>query len=174
MPNLKRSPFAAAALGLAVGFAIYKLIGYLYLSALMAHYKSYIPSSFESAHGVFAGDRSGGFLEGCGVAVFSLSERTSTDISTGGLAFLNETSRGTQHQDRQYQSWRRAPIQVTVFQTVARPDAGGNVCAEVPDTLAEDILSAARGSDAFHSAFDKNTEVIVIPGLRLAVFSHDR
>jgi len=174
MPSLKRSPLLAVALGLAICFAAYRLITYLCVLALMTHYESYIPPTFEIDRGVFAGEQVGGFAEGCRVAVFSISGRTATDISAGGVVFLNETARATRHKDRQYQNWREAPVERTLFQRLAEPDAGGNVCAEVPDVLIKDILAASRGSGAFHSGFNPNTEIVVIPSLRLVVFSHDR
>lgn len=174
MLNVRRSPLKAVALGLAICFAVYRLIGYLYASVLMTHYQSFIPPSFETDRGVFAGDQMGGFVEGCGVAVFSLSERAAQKISVGGVAYLNETSRDTQRKDRQYQSWHQTTMGRTVFDSVATPDAGGNVCVEVPDGLVEKILGASNGPGAYFSGFNKNTEIVVIPSLRLVVFSHDR
>ena len=177
MLNLKRSSWVVGALGLAICFAIYKLIAYLYVFGLLTYYKSYMPESFEIERGVFAGDRIGGFLEGCGVGIFLLSEGTSRDISEGGIGFLNKSSRTIQSRDRHYQEWRQTPIapqEYTVFQKVAMPDAGGHVCAEVSESLTKKVLSASRNAGTFYSGFNKNSELVVIPSLRLAVFSHDR
>ncbi len=55
-------------------WAAFKLTGYLYSLVLAAHYSAYIPTSFEITKNVFAGSQQGGFIEGCGVAVFELSE----------------------------------------------------------------------------------------------------
>lgn len=154
------------------------MIGYGYFLLLARHYKSYIPESFEIKKSVFAGDRIGGFIEGCGVAVFELTENTSKKISSGGVLFLNSNSTTRDSVHSQYSSWKETPLteprSFHLFNGVANEDAGGKTCVEVPGSLKQDISSAIRSSGAFYSSFNKNTELLVIPKLHLAVYSHDR
>lgn len=178
----KRKKYSLLTLGilaLIACLAVYKLIAYLYFFALSTHYKSYIPVSFEIDKNVFAGDRTGGFIEGCGVAVFKMSENTSANISGGGVAFLNKNSIIRDNKHKQYESWQETPFafergEYPVFNHLVNEDAGGNTCVDIPASLKENIVSAIKKTGAFHSGFNENTELIVIPTLRLVVFSHDR
>lgn len=159
--------------------AALKLIGHLYFLVLSTHYSSYVPASFEIKKTVFAGDQIGGFIEGCGVAVFELSEKTSANVSAGGIAFLDKNSMTRESKHKQYENWQKTPFifargDYSVFGRLVSEDAGGNTCVDIPDALKKGILSAIESPGAFHSGFNKNTELMVIPTLRLAVFSHDR
>lgn len=158
--------------------AAYKLIGYLYFLLLSAHYRSYIPASFEVDKAVFAGDRVGGFIEGCGVAIFELSERTSRDISEGGVAFLNGNSTTRDSTHNRYLNWQATPSgergKYHLFVALVNEDAGGSTCVDVPKPVRDDISSAISRPGAFYSGFNKDTELLVIPALRLAIFSHQR
>ena len=175
----KYSSLTVGILVLVVSLAVYKLIGYLYFLVLSTHYGSYIPTSFEIEENVFAGDRIGGFIEGCGVAVFKLSEKTSASISGGGVTFLNKNSKISNSKHKQYNAWRETPFvfeldEYLVFGHLVNEDAGGNTCVDFPSPLKENILSAINRPGAFYTRFNKNTELLVIPSLTLAVFSHDR
>lgn len=184
MPNsaIKRNEHSSLKIGIIVliaCLAVYKLIGYLYLLSLSTHYNSYIPASFEIDKTVYVGDRVGGFIEGCGVAVFKLSEKTAASISEGRIHFLNDNSITRDGKHERYMRWRETPFvsnqgEYPVFSGVVNEDAGGNTCVNLPASLKEKISSAISSPGAFYSGFNKNTELLVIPTLRLAVFSHDR
>lgn len=176
---LKKHPLLAYSLiVLIVWFSAYKLIGYLYFLAISTHYKSYIPASFIIERTVFAGDQIGGFIEGCGVAVFKLSKETSERIAEGGIAFLNVNSPTRESKHKQYMSWHATPIaeegKYHLFLKLANEDAGGNTCVDLPESLKDNISLAIRRPGAFYSGFNEDTELLVIPTLNLAIFSHDR
>ncbi len=158
--------------------ATYKLIGYIYFLVLSTHYSWYIPTAFEIDKAVFAEDRIGGFIEGCGVAIFELSEKTSASVSEGGIAFLNNNSTTRDSTHKQYMSWQGTsvaePSKHYLFLQLVHEDAGGNTCVDLPRSLREDISLAISSPGGFYSGFNKNTELLVIPALHLAVFSHDR
>jgi hypothetical protein len=160
-------------------FTVFKLIGYLYYLTLSSHYSSYIPKSFEIDKTIFAEDKIGGFIEGCGVGIFKLSENTSANISRGGIVFLNNNSTITDSKRKKYARWQETPFvfergEYCVFDRVVGEDAGGNTCADIPKSLQENIFLALNNPGTFRSGFNKNTEIIVIPNLRLVIFSHDR
>lgn len=158
--------------------AAYELTGYLYFLVLSTHYSSYIPASFEIEKTVFAGDRMGGFIQGCGVAIFELSEKTSTSISEGGRVFLNNNSTTRDSTHKRYMNWQETPIDERgksyLFLHLVNEDAGGNTCVDLPRYLREDISSAISSHGAFYSGFNKNTELLLVPTVKLAIFSHDR
>ena len=174
----KRSSLARGVVVLTACVVAYKLIGYVYFLALSTHYSSYIPTSFEIDKTVFSGDRAGGFIEGCGVAIFELSAKTSASISEGGIAFLNNNSTIRDSTHKRYMSWQETSIAERsknyLFPQLVHEDAGGNTCVDLPRSLREDISSAISSPGAFYSGFNQDTELLVIPTLRLAVFSHDR
>lgn len=158
---------------------VYKLIGYLYFLVLSMHYSSYIPTSLEIDKTVFAGDQIGGFIEGCGVAVFKLSENTSENISVGGVEFLNKNSAISDSSPVKYKKWQETPFvfernEYPIFRHLANEDAGGNTCVDVPTPLKEKILSAIEIPGGFYSRAKEHNELIVIPSIRLAIFSHER
>ncbi len=156
-------------------FAVYKLIGYIPFLVLSTHYKSYIPTSFEIDESIFAGHEIGGFLEGCGIAIFKLSENTSANIASGGVVFLNQNSMISDSAHEPYKRWKEAEREKFFkFQGLLEEDAGGNTCTDVPNPLKSEVLSAIDRPGVFYSGFNEDTELIVIPSLRLAVFSHNR
>ncbi|WP_432720816.1 hypothetical protein R0381_002914 [Jeongeupia wiesaeckerbachi] len=175
----EHSPLKLGILVLITCFSAYKLTEYLYSQVLSVHYRSYIPASFEIERTVYTGDRVGGFIEGCGVAVLELSEKTATKISIGQITFLNDNSITRDSKHKRHMGWRETPFisnqgEHSVFGSVANEDAGGNTCVDLPVRLKENILSAINRPGAFYSGFNENTELLVIPTLRLVVFSHDR
>lgn len=101
-PSLLKQCFFA----LAVCLATYKLIGYLYFLALSTHYSTYIPTSFDVEKTIFVGEKIGGFIEGCGVAIFSLSKKSSANIIGGGIAFLNQNSTISDEKHEKYNNWK--------------------------------------------------------------------
>ena len=145
---------------------------------LSTHYSSYIPASFKIEKTVLAGDRVGGFIEGCGAAIFELSEKTSTSISEGGVALLNNNSTTRDSTHERYMNWQETPIvergKYHLFLHLVNEDAGGNTCVDLPRSLREDISSAINSPGAYYSGFNKDTELLLIPTLKLAIFSHDR
>jgi len=176
---LKKHPLMAYSLILLIAwFSAYKLIGYLHFLAISTHYKSYIPASFVIEKTVFAGDQIGGFTEGCGVAVFKLSKETSEKIHEGGIAFLNDNSQPREGKHKQYMSWHETPIfeggKYHLFLKLANEDAGGNTCVDLPESLKKNISLTIRRPRAFYSGLNENSELLVIPALNLAIFSHDR
>ena len=170
-----------AILVLIAGLTVYKLMGYLYFLFLSSHYGSYIPTSFEIEKTVFVDDQIGGFIEGCGVGIFRLSDNTAAKISGGGVEFLNQNSTTNDRTHQQYKKWQETPFdskhsEFPLFGEIANSQAlyTGASCVDIPEPLKIKILSATRSPGAFYSGFNKKTELIVIPSYRLAVFSHDR
>lgn len=159
---------------------VYKLIGYLYFLMLSSHYKSYIPGSLEVVDTVFAGDQVGGYLEGCGIGIFRLSEEAAVKVSRDGVAFLNKSAiKHGGRSRREYSSWQETPFVLKggghfIFRRLSSEDAGGNICANVPEGVKEEILMAAKQSKSFYSQINIHDELMVMPALRLVVFSHDR
>lgn len=179
----KTREFAQIVLVLIVCLSVYKLCGYLYSLVLSTHYKSYIPTAFEIEESVFAGDKTGGFIEGCGVAIFKISEHTSSNISKMGVAFLNENLivKDTPRSHwAGYQNWKETPPtyergEYSIFNRVAdTEDVTGPNCVDVPNSEKENILSAIKSPGSYYSRESTHNELLVVPSLKLVVFSHDR
>lgn len=181
MKHMNRSVPLRFVLAIAAVFLAYELSGVAYFLVLSAHYKSYIPAQLEIEESIFAGDRIGGFNEGCGVAVFRLSGSAAENASRAGIDFLSPhpsaESSGTPVKG--FKAWKESPFHVDnkearIFRRLVSEDAGGNTCVDMPPQLRESILSALGRPGSFHSGSGPNAELIVIPALRLAVYSHDR
>lgn len=156
---------------------IYKTAVFVGDTFAFRHYKSYLPQAIEVDRNLFVGSRIGGFLEGCGVAVFQLSEASLKGIVQSPLEFLNSHTRPNNGK-QPYAEWIETsarPAQFSMFNRVANSEeATGPNCVDVPTDLKRVILSATAAPGSYYSGINKNNELLIIPGLGLAVFSHDR
>lgn len=156
---------------------IYKTAVFVGDTFAFRHYRSYLPQAMEVDKDLFVGSRMGGFLEGCGVAVFQLSEASSKEIVASPLEFLNSHTR-PKNGRQPYAEWVETSaksVQDSLFNRVANSEeATGPNCVDVPTDLKRVILSAAVAPGSYYSGITKNNELLVIPGHGLAVFSHDR
>lgn len=176
--------------GLIAFWLAYQVINYLSDAYQVSHYKSYIPTSLEVKKNIVVGSRRGGFIEGCGVAIFQLSESTSGKIETEGLNYLNRhlvprkdqklLTRAEGQYLKLYRKWLKTPFSsednngYPLFRKLANRDLGGRVCVDVPGELKANILSAIDDASSYYTKIEKHNELIVIPKLSLAIFSHDR
>ncbi len=141
------------------------------------HYRSYLPQKMEVDKDVFVGSQMGGFVEGCGVAVFHLSATSLKEIATNPLGFLNShtSPRNGKHPYGQWVETSTNVNQPSLFNHVANSEeVTGPNCVNVPTGLKRSILSATTSPGSYFSGLNRNTELLVIPDVGLAVFSHDR
>lgn len=169
---------------------LFQMISYLYHAYQVSHYKSYIPASLEVKDSVIVGSRRGGFIEGCGVAIFKLTEEVLEEIKAEGLDYLDRhliprkdqelLTRANGQYLKSYRKWRKTPFSpgdigsYPIISKVARKDLGGKTCVDMPRELKESILSEIDDTFSFYTKIEKHNELIVIPKLSLVIFSHDR
>lgn len=157
--------------------AVYKLIAYAYFLILSAHYRQYLPPFVEIESNVYAGDSIGGFVEGCGVGIFKLSANTSAEISSKGVSFLNQNSKSNSGNDAhaEFSDWRETPHTASIYEQVTAPERwyAESSCAEVPVSLGTAINRSLRQKGSFYAA-TSTSEVLIIPSLKVAIFSHNK
>lgn len=129
-------------------------------------YKDAIPAEFELDHIIYH-DGTSGFREGCGVAIFKVSQRTLARFGREGDVFLSSATLGrVKKPDHQYQSWRATPPPSGVY--VLQGGAAG--CIDSPPPVWREITEAAREGGFFTIGPEK--DLLFVPKLGILVFSH--
>jgi len=126
-----------------------------------------IPPQFELAGTVF-NDEVSGWREGCGVAVFRLSDTTLARNRQGGLAGLQAARLG--RDGREYH--RYAPWAATPGGTDERLFRGAS-CASAYDDLLEQAQRAAAAGGAFFTTGSEH-DLVVVPSLGVIVRTRRR
>jgi len=129
-------------------------------------YRQAIPPQFELLE-VVHHDEIGGFREGCGFAIFRLSEDNLARIRRQGLAYFETASLGRDGKPyHQYQLWRAAPA--TEHDHLFR----GQNCAGEPPELLEQAQRAAGKEGAFFTTGHEQ-DLVVVPVLGLLIYSYN-
>ena len=111
------------------------------------------------------------FREGCGVAIFELSEKTGASIQRQKLKFFELALRdsGDISADGGYEPWRETPI-------IERDESNalvlGMSCASLDPTLERQISDAAARSGSYFAMDPARRTLLVAPESRLAVFAY--
>ncbi|MCC5641545.1 hypothetical protein LC607_00945 [Nostoc sp. CHAB 5824] len=128
-----------------------------------------IPAKIGITYAIHIGGESG-LLEGCGAAIFRLSDVTADAISRKGLDFFNDAiySRKSKARRYTYSSWKETPVPNSWTSEVSWP---GLACSGASHSLLSKILLAASKKGSYYSSKDE-AEILVIPSLKLVVFSY--
>ncbi|HTH09888.1 MAG TPA: hypothetical protein VMA55_09990 [Acidovorax sp.] len=131
----------------------------------IALYRQAIPPQFELLD-VVHHDEVGGLREGCGFAVFRLSEDNLTGIRNQGLAYFETARLGRDGKPyHQYPSWRATPA--TEHDHLFR----GRNCSGEPLELLEQAQRAAGKEGAFFTTGHEQ-DLVVVPALGLLIYSY--
>lgn len=138
-------------------------------------YKGLIPVAFE-VDGTVLIDGQSGVREGCGVAIFKLTDPALARIRSSGLAAVAAAHEPRDHPGVHYFTfgeWRETPY-VTTGNGLTLSDRwlSGLSCASMDAELREDIDKALRTGGSFYST-SKESGLIVIPALGLVVLSYE-
>ncbi len=164
----RRPPTAALRLASAAGtlclLVLLPMRGCDYLQVQM--YRKAIPPQFELLDTLYH-DETSGFREGCGVAIFRLSDESIARIHRGGLAYL-ESARlgrvGTPYY--QYQPWTATPAakQEDLFR--------GAHCVKNAPALLQQAQRLVGKKGAFYTTGPEH-DLVLVPYLGLIIFSYN-
>ena len=132
-------------------------------------YSSLIPAKIGITRAINISGQSG-LREGCGTAIFRLTNATADAISRKGSDFFNDAiySRRSKEPRYTYRSWKETPVPKTWTSEGTWPGLG---CSSVSRPLLSQILRAASKKGSYYSTKDE-AWIIVIPSLKLVVFSY--
>lgn len=133
------------------------------------HFRQALPAQIEPA-GLILIDGMSGFREGCGVAVWRLSEATAAGLRQQGLGYLQSArqARGYAEPYYRYGPWRATPLSEAQSMDGWLPLG----CADAPAALQEQILRGAQGGQGYYSEKDEAV-LLVLPAERLIVFAYN-
>ena len=130
----------------------------------VSFYRQAIPPQFESLE-VLHHDEVSGFREGCGFAIFRLSDKDLARLRNHGLAHL-ETARLGRDGDpyHQYKPWSAtpAPKNEHLFR--------GESCTDAPPALLQQAQQAADKKGAFFTTGHEQ-DLVVVPALGILIYS---
>ncbi len=132
-------------------------------------YSSRIPAKIGITYAIHISGETG-FREGCGAAIFRLTNATVYAISRTGIDFFKDAiySRRSKERYYTYESWKETPVPSTWTSEGTWPVLA---CASVSRPLLSQILVAASKKGSYYSSKDE-AEILVIPSLKLVVFSY--
>lgn len=129
-------------------------------------YRKAIPPQFELLE-VVHHDEVEGFREGCGFAIFRLSDDNLVRIRSQGLAYFEKAQLGRDGTPyHQYQPWRATPAagDEDLFR--------GQSCAGDPPELLEQAQRAAGREGAFFTTGPEQ-DLVVVPALGVLIYSYN-
>ncbi|MBC6430601.1 hypothetical protein FM036_07070 [Nostoc sp. HG1] len=132
-------------------------------------YSGFIPAKIEITYAIHIGGKSG-LREGCGAAIFRLSDATADAISRKSLDFFNDAIYSRKSKDRYYtySSWKETPVPNSWTSEGTWPGLG---CSVASRSLLSQILLAASKKGSYYSS-KHEAEILVIPSFKLVVFSY--
>ena len=150
-------------------------------------YSGFIPAKIEITYAIHIGGVSGIIREGCGAAIFRLSDATADGISRKGLDFFNDAlysrkskdkgldffndalySRNSKDRYHTYSSWKETPVPSSWTSEGAWPGLG---CSGASRSLLSQILLPASKKGSYYSS-KHEAWIVVIPSFKLVVFSY--
>lgn len=143
---------------------------YVLWSAFQYHwYSGIIPAKIDVTYVIHIGGETG-FREGCGAAIFRLSNATKDAISREGLDFFNDViySRKSKERYYTYSSWKETPVPDSWTSEVSWP---GLVCSGASSSVLSKILVAASKKGSYYSTIDEG-KILVLPNDKLVVFTY--
>jgi len=129
-------------------------------------YRQAIPPQFDIVEALHH-DEIVGFREGCGYAIFRLSEDNLARIGRQGLAYFDAAQLGRDGKPyHQYQPWKATPTseQEQLFR--------GQSCAGEPSELLEQAQRAAAREGAYFTTGHEQ-DLVVVPALGLLIYSYN-
>ncbi|MCC5659586.1 hypothetical protein LC608_21950 [Nostoc sp. XA010] len=132
-------------------------------------YSDFIPAKIGITYAIHIGGESH-FREGCGAAIFRLSDATADAISRKGIDFFNDAiySRKSKARRYTYSSWKETPVPNSWTSDGTWP---GLDCSGASRSLLSQILLAASKKGSYYSSKDE-AWIVVIPSFKLVVFSY--
>ena len=143
-------------------------------------YAAVLPSQFKITYPVSIGDE-WGFREGCGVAVFKISDETIEDIQKNGLNFfdgatqargltkpkesLSSSVRLSDYSYHTFKTWQETPVPPDWLN-----EGSWFMCSVIRDDVAREIVKAAKLPGSFYTTMHEG-ELVVIPSLGYIVLS---
>ncbi len=158
----------------------FKIIFVILLSPFFAYeafqyywYSLVLPPQIQITYPVSIGDETY-FLEGCGVAVFKVSDKTIESIQKEGLKFFDGATQGrgyTKPSERSYyyhtyKNWKETPVPYSWVS-----EGSWFKCSVIRPDVAREIVKAAKLPGSFYTIKPEG-ELLVIPSLRYVVFSY--
>jgi hypothetical protein len=129
-------------------------------------YRQAIPPQFELVE-VLHHDEIVGFREGCGYAIFRLSEDNLARIRRQGLTYFEAAELGRDGKPyHQYQPWKATPT--SEHEQLLR----GQNCAGEPSELLERAQRAAGNEGAYFTTGHEQ-DLVVVPALGLLIYSYN-
>lgn len=132
-------------------------------------FSNLIPAKIGITYAIHIGGESD-LREGCGAAIFRLSDATANAIDSKGLDFFKNAiySRKSKARRYTYSSWKETPVPDSWTSEVSWP---GLACSGASRSLLSQILLAASKKGSYYSSKDE-AEILVIPSFKLVVFSY--
>lgn len=156
------------AISLAVA-AVIAVLGWRGVQAWQSRwYASLLPPSVEVQQALYIGS-SGGFREGCGVAVYALRDAAQGETRAHELQGPAGAAKSSLH----YGNWQPTPCVETDAESLRDAWLMGMApgCAELPADMQARISAALATPGAFYATAHESG-VLVIPSLGWVVFAH--
>ncbi len=138
-------------------------------------YEGLIPAEIE-INGTVLIDGQSGFREGCGVAIFKLTDPMVARIRSSGLTVLTEAHEARSQPGDQYfrfGAWKETPYFFAGDGlTLADRWLNGMGCASLSQELRQNIAQAMNMRGSFYST-SSESGLLVIPQLGLVVLAYD-
>ncbi len=136
-------------------------------------YALVLPPQIQITYPVSIGDESH-FREGCGVAVFKVSDKTIEAIQKDGLKFFDGATQGRGYPKpseplygyHTYETWKETPVP---FGWVS--EGTWFMCSVIRPDVAREIVKAAKLPGSFYTIKPEG-QLLVIPSLGYVVFSY--
>lgn len=147
------------------------LVGTVWLAwrlFLASHYAGMVPAELEIADTVVVHEDFTPYsTEGCGVAVFRMSQALKARLVAEGVAALKNVrqARGNAGARYHYSDWQATPVPPVWVR-----EGSWIMCPDIGRGLHQRIVEAARKEGSFF-ATQPEGELVVIPALELIVFS---
>ena len=139
----------------------YKIFQYYWFTKIL-------PAQIEVTYPLSLGTESGLIREGCGVAVFKVSQRTLQEIQSGGLTFLNSATKSRGYSDpyHQFELWQESPAPLNWVR-----NGTWFMCSQPEKTLSDEIIKAAKRRGSYYTTKPEG-QLFIIPSLGYVVLSY--
>ena len=157
--------------GLMVIFVAGFLVNHI---AVTRYYQGVIPEKIEINGRLFIDMEQDFFMGGCGIAVFALSDKTTQEIKSSGIAFLENARIGKGHRilldDNyvEYEDWKETPNAAELSDGLP---VAFSCASEIDEEWRRDVLMALSRSGSFYTRAQHGGGLIVIPDMKIVVFT---
>ncbi len=141
-------------------FVAYEAIQYHWFSKVL-------PAQIGVTYPISISDE-GGFREGCGTAVFKVSDETLEAIKKKGLSVLSGATQARGHPNEsyyKYEEWKETPVPPSWLS-----EGSWMLCSSLSDATQAKIVAAATQKGAYYTTKAEG-QLILIPSLGYVVFS---